>query len=261
MVENLALENRECVYTDDTKSKGKGALAWCWLEGDGTEGIARKERVPDTFDFTKIELAAIVRAIDDAVERGLKNLVLFTDCQPAARMIKELENEEEKEDLWDIVVPVLNRLEKCEIVWIKGYQGIRGNEIADGLAKEGVNGGVDWGMWKRWKRVGEGGGLEKDLRKKEWRRWHKEEGHEYYQRKPEKPNQWKGLERLDIYVLMRLRTGVDSTGHHDCDNRYERHHMIKCTKMEEQRPSINTLYNDKKIQDWVKWQRKHEYFG
>ncbi|KAG0125756.1 hypothetical protein HOY82DRAFT_542949 [Tuber indicum] len=161
----------------------------------------------------------------------------------------------------DVVVPVMNKLKSCKIAWIAGHQGIRGNEIADRMAKKGLEGGIDWGYWDKWKGINEKGRWEKEMRKKEWEEWCIEEGYEYYKRKPGKPNHWKGLERLDIYVLLRLRAGVDSMGHLKCENPYERHHMVKCDKTKEGRPDISTLYQDKKIGDWVVWWKRMEYFG
>ena len=38
-------------------------------------------------------------------------------------------------------------------------------------------------------------------------------GHNYYQEKPKKPAELKGLTRLEYYSLYRIRTGADNMGH------------------------------------------------
>ncbi|KAG0136239.1 hypothetical protein HOY82DRAFT_536349 [Tuber indicum] len=137
------------------------------MEGDGLEKSSWKERVLDEFDISKTELAAVILALEDAVLKKEKKEVVFTDSQSAARRIEGMEDEGDKAGLWEIAVPVMNELEEFQIVWIGGHQGIYyGNEIADGLARRGLEGGIDWGRWERWKGVEDGGGLEKELRRK-----------------------------------------------------------------------------------------------
>ena len=59
--------------------------------------------------------------------------------------------------------------------------------------------------------------LIKEWKREEWLKWHKEEGHDYYGRSPGKPKHLKGLSRLDCYVLMRIRSGMDKRGHEECE--------------------------------------------
>ena len=66
--------------------------------------------------------------------------------------------------------------------------------------------------------------LIREWKEEEWRKWHMENGHEYYERKPKKPKYLKGLTRTDCYVLMRLRSGSDKRGHEECKNYDFRHH-------------------------------------
>jgi len=64
--------------------------------------------------------------------------------------------------------------------------------------------------------VADNGGRAIDLKSEEWMSWHMEQGHDYYKRRPTKPNHLKGLTRLNAYVLIRIRLGMDQAGHEAC---------------------------------------------
>ncbi|KAG0132711.1 hypothetical protein HOY82DRAFT_538649 [Tuber indicum] len=227
-VENLTKEGRKWIYRDGVKRGG--ALPWCCMEGDGLTKSSMKERVPNEFDISKAEHAVIILALEDAVQKKEKKIVIFKDSNSAARKIEGMEDEGEKAGPWEITVPLRNELYEFEIVWIGGRHGIYGNKIADGLARSSLEGGIDCGKREKGKGVEDGLGLEKELRRKEEKERHKKEGHQYYKRKQGKHDHWKGWERLDINVLIRLRTGIDSTGHWDNDKPHNRYHMLHCDR-------------------------------
>jgi len=41
----------------------------------------------------------------------------------------------------------------------------------------------------------------------------------------------------------------------------ERFHLLRCPMLEENRPSVASLYDDKRIGEWVTWWRRHNYIG
>ena len=94
--------------------------------------------------------------------------------------------------------------------------------------------------------------LIKEWKRSEWKRWHKEEGHDYYKRSPKKPKHLKGLLRLDCYILMRLRSGADKKGHEECQNEEFRHHLALCDRYRKNRPELNTISEDKHLDKWKK---------
>jgi len=67
------------------------------------------------------------------------------------------------------------------------------------------------------------------------------------------------LSRLDNYVLMALRSRDDNTFHEDCQVGENRFHLINFDKYIEKRPEQETILDDRKLDKWKEWWRKHEY--
>ena len=254
-------EGASWVYSDGARRNGKGAVGWVWMEGEGLITAKRGIAIHGKYDSVRIELAAIACAMDDAVLKKVKKCILFTDCIPAIRAINSMQDEGKGAGIWNILVPIMNQLESVEIHWTPGHVGIEGNEAGDKTAGEHIDENVQLGRWNGWDEVADEGGRAKDLRLEEWSSWYTEQGHEYYKRKPAKPRHLKGLSRQDAYVLIRIRSGTDKTGHDECEGHDERFHMTECCKYADRRPPANTLFNDKHIGEWRVWWTYHEYLG
>jgi len=103
--------------------------------------------------------------------------------------------------------------------------------------------------------------LIKNWEMEEWEAWHKENGHDYYERNPKVMAHLKNLTRLDAYILMRIRSGADKREHEECKNYKFRHHLAPCDRFNKERPELHTLYDDKKINEWVTWWTANEYLN
>jgi len=136
-----------------------------------------------------------------------------------------------------------------------------GNELSDKASKAGLNLRLDWGRNKSWEDYNDGNGMEKDMMRREWSVWHKEEGHDYYKRERKMMSHLKTLSRLDCYVLFRLRIGVGNHGGEPCGDGEERFHALKCERFKDERPDCSTIWDDKEIKVWKKWWLRHEYLG
>ena len=263
MVEELSTgKGRNWVYTDGSKKEGKAAIAWTWMTGDGAAEATRNMAVEGRYNIDKIEMMAIASALSEAGDRGVKKCWVFTDSKSAAMAIEKMESEDaDSAGLWDIMVPILNRLDEVGIGWIPAHCGILGNEMSDKASKAGLRLKLDWWRNKQWEDYNDGNGMEKDMLRSEWAIWHKEEGHDYYKRNRKTMSHLKTLSRLDCYVLFRLRIGVGKHGGKPCDDEEERFHTLKCDRFKDTRPDGSTIFDDGKIDVWKRWWMKHEYLG
>ncbi|KAG0136020.1 hypothetical protein HOY82DRAFT_600244 [Tuber indicum] len=163
---------------------------------------------------------------------------------------------------------------------------------SDGSSTKGHSGGayvlyerglvceeVGFGLPREWGALEEGSGVDtggcwrgslgvrnsmlaRVLRKKEWDAWHREEGHDYYRRMPQRPVHLKGLLRWDLYILIRLRTGTGiHSGPHACVDEDDRFHLTCCHLTAEGRPEWRHLFDDKHVLDWVVWWQVHACLG
>jgi len=246
-------ERRNWVYTDGSKKEGRAAIAWTWMTGDGAVEGTSNMAVNGRYNIDKIEMMAIAMALTDAKMRGIRRCWV-TDSQSASMAIRNMENEDSNTaGLWDIMAPILNDLEEVSIGWIPAHCGILGNEMSDKSSKMGLSKLWDRGDNLCWEDYNDGNGMEKDMMRKEWSLWHKEEGHDYYKRERKTMSHLKELSRLDAYVLFRLRIGVGTHGGEPCDEGEERFHTLKCDRFKNSRPDTSTIFNDKKIDIWKEW--------
>jgi len=243
------------VYTDGSKSgKATGAA---WLEfrgGHFLEPVLTRTR-PE-WDIAQCELYAIWDALRCIGGGG--RVCVFTDSTSVLRMIDGMAPTGKLSQLWHVLVPLINRFESVAFGWSPGHAAIPGNEMADVAARNAsgdliVNcSDVDFG--------GRNDSIARRARRDEWAAWHKAEGHSYYNREPRQPRHMKGMSRLDAYILLRLRAGIPGMRHEDCGDD-ERFHLLRCPTLVELRPDAASLYDDRKIGEWVAWWRKHDYIG
>ena len=120
---------------------------------------------------------------------------------------------------------------------------------------------LEEGRWKQFDYEENSSSLIKEWKREEWLKWHKEQGHDYYKRNQNKLRHLNGLSSLDCYVLMRIRSGADKSGHEECENAEFRHHLAMCQRYNKNKPERQTLYDDKHLDKWKKWWEMNEYLG
>ena len=253
-------EGEVWVFTDGSKSGKRAGVAWVKVAGSGLVEEKLGMAVPGEWDIVRTEVCGIGLAISDMRRWKGRKLVVFTDCIPAITKIRDMRSEGSLAGLWDRMAMILNEWHEVEIRWVAGHQQVHGNEIADQQAKmyrqqEVMKGG----RWTDMDYEGDWDGRINEMAREDWLEWHKEEGHDYYTRLPMKPKHLKHLSRLDMYVLIRLRTGACKKGHDECLNVEFRHHLALCPKYDNKRPELETLYDDKHLPEWKEWWIEHEY--
>ena len=207
------------------------------------------------------EIFAIIAAMRDVRLDYSGMIIIFSDCIPAIKCIAQMEPKGESAGMWDVLTPLFNRFSAVRICWIPGHFGIAGNEMSDAKAKEAVGGVLHV---RNWAGIILGLGhtmMARELRSTEWNQWHVSEGHSYYGRMPKKPRHLRGLSRLDHYILLRIRSGTGVTGHDECPGVDDRFHLVSCDRYLAKRPSIPTLFNDKRVPVWRDWWQSHFNLG
>ena len=245
----------------DGSNKGTGCgCAWVAYKGH-TEIRIGSARLPDDWNINSCELFAILSLLRDLVALRHPSLAVFSDSQFAVKAIRDMQPVGESSGIWHAFAPLISRFNEVTIRWIPGHVGILGNEITDRLAKRACDirlepgriAGVDFGFgaYARFR----------ELRLATWRTWHAEEGHTYYRGIPRDFRHLRLLSRLDLYALIRARSGTGMTGHDDCVGRLDRLHWTSCDRYKELRPPSDKLWDNRVIHDWVKWIRHHDWLG
>ena len=231
---------------------------------DGEELVEEENgmRVLGEWNITKIEICTMGVAMRDMMKLGKKKIRIFSDSMSGVMMIRDMSNEGDTASMWEMMTDILNEWDHVKITWIPGHAGIEGNKVADMIAKGMRNRRLEIdGRWKMADYEENSGSLIREWKREEWLKWHKEDGHDYYERSPSKPKHLKGLSRLDCYVLMRLRSGTDKRGHEECENESFRHHLALCERYNKKRPELHTLYDDKCLGKWKEWWETNEYLN
>jgi ribonuclease HI len=117
------------------------------MSADGKMGIGfyqnefffKKRKVNSTESSTSIELNAILLALLAIKEQKVKNNIILTDSQAACRMLKRGNSKKFNESIIQKIIDLMVET-KTEVHWIPGHIGLKGNDEADKLAKEGCNG-------------------------------------------------------------------------------------------------------------------------
>lgn len=236
------------VYTDRSKKEKEAAISWILMEGDEMEEEENGIRVPGEWSITKIEVCAMAVAMRDMMKFEKKKIRLFSNSMSGIMMIRDMKEEGTSAPLWEKMTGVMNEWEKVTIEWIPGHKDIKGNKLADEVAKAMRNRSLEiGGRWTTMNYEEDEKTIINQWKEEQLKKWHQDKGHEYYERDPTKPKHLKGLSTLDCYVLMRLRSGADKRNHEECRNYGFRHHLALCNRFKEKRPELHTLYDDKAI--------------
>lgn len=101
----------------------------------------------------------------------------------------------------------------------------------------------------------------RERRAAEWRKCHVAEGHSDYKGTLRDIRHLHTLSRLDIFALIRIRSGTGLVGHDDCINKDNRHHWTFCDHYLALRPAHDMLYDNLKLDPWIKWSWYHDCLG
>ncbi|XP_026475988.1 uncharacterized protein LOC113381241 [Ctenocephalides felis] len=130
------------IYTDGSKLDQKVGCA-IYLEN---LNIKLGYKLPDFASIFTAEIFAIKKAIELIQRHKIMKTVIFTDSKSSIETLQNLYNKTQTSDiLFYEVWYDINRLMRIgytiKIIWIKAHSGIKGNEIADKLAKQATKNG------------------------------------------------------------------------------------------------------------------------
>lgn len=126
-----------CFYTDGSidQASGKGGFGICCPELD----ISYSSRMLDNMTICTIELIAIFQALELAIEKDVKNILIVSDSLSALQKIAS----SSFKDI-DCVTASIKKVIyefrsqfRINFLWCPSHRGIKGNEKADQLAKIG----------------------------------------------------------------------------------------------------------------------------
>jgi len=251
--------DRHVIYTDGSSGDGHSGTGWvCYERGLREDPISLG--LPGEWCALECEIYGVYQAL--SLVADLWPITVFLDCLPVVEMLGCLGSARRNAALVLLFGPVLARLGPVTFFWVPGHAGVSGNEVTDVAAKAGCHMRID-AMARNGVVLNiRNGMVTRDLRRSKWTVWHVGQGHGYYRRKPSPPKNFRGLRRWDVYVLVRLRSGMgDLSGHQDCVGSDDWFHLAKCVRFLVGRPPFHTLHDDERLSDWVNWWRRHDYLG
>ena len=143
-LERISLyENSLCIYTDGSKNSG-GHVGCSFCVPD--VNVMCSVRLSDNLSVFTAELVAIklgVEWIMQSEQRGSlednRSVVIFTDSLSSLQSLDSQESES-RPNLVRETLALFNELKsQVTVVWIPGHSGIKGNDLADRLAKEALD--------------------------------------------------------------------------------------------------------------------------
>jgi len=203
----------------------------------------------------------ILSLLRDILALSPRDVLVLSDSQVPVKALRDMECSGTSSGIWPAFAPLISQIPNLMIRWIPGHMRILGNEITDWLAKKACELALEPG---RFQDADFGFGCYACIREQQlaqWRLWHTEQGHIYYRGTPQDFKHQRRLTRLDLFAIIRIRSGTGMVGHDECYGSDGRHHWTTYDRYADGRPASNTLYDNSKIGTSVDWIRKHDMLG
>jgi len=108
---------------------------------NGRFGEASGYKLPDDWSVVECELVAILWALKQLDQLGIRRAVVFTDWKAALEIIGSMTKHGYRSAIWEAFVPAINALDEVAFGWSPRHVGIAGNEIAHVAARRAAKAG------------------------------------------------------------------------------------------------------------------------
>lgn len=135
------------IYTDGGCSGNPGPGGWAFAVSENEKIVFSSSGGEKETTNNKMELTAVIKALEYAKERGEKQVIILTDSQYVKNGITDWINNWKKNgwrtsnkkpvknmEYW-MNLDSLNSSLSVNWQWVKGHAGIRGNEECDSLVR------------------------------------------------------------------------------------------------------------------------------
>jgi len=128
-----------CIYTDASKKNGKIGIGCYMHSSQPSTEMKLSHRITDNVSTYQAELAAIKLAVTITKQFAEhKQIVIFSDSLSAIQSIESGHTTSSPSLLRQLYEVLYESHHDIVLAWIPGHSGIRGNELADDLAKVGT---------------------------------------------------------------------------------------------------------------------------
>lgn len=132
---NQQNQNRPAIYTDGSIINNTAGIG-IYIKTKNSH-IYQDYKIKNYASITTAELIAIHKALKTAEEMNLIQPIIYTDSLTSCNTIRTAQKQTQIEEIIYNTIKTAIKI-KAEIIWIPSHVGIRGNEIADELAKKGT---------------------------------------------------------------------------------------------------------------------------